>query len=66
MDIKFQWVTQHNRYAFILTVLDTFTRKTLAWTVAYSIKHHQVQALWSKGIVEHRQPAGLLKDGMVL
>ena len=66
MDIKFQWVTQHNRYAFILTILDTFTRKTLAWTVAYSIKQRQVQALWSKVIVEHLQPAGLLKDGIVL
>jgi transposase InsO family protein len=66
MDIKFQWVTQHNRYAFILTILDTFTRKALAWTVAYSIKQRQVQALWSKVIVEHLQPAGLLKQGIVL
>lgn len=66
MDIKFQWVTQHSRYAFILTVLDTFTRRTLGWTVAYSIKHHQVQALWTKVIAEHLQPAGLLQDGIVL
>ena len=66
MDIKFQWVFQHNRYAFILTILDTFTRRTLAWTVAYSIKHQQVKALWSKVIAEQLQPAGLLEDGIVL
>jgi len=66
MDIKFQWVTQHCRYAFILTIIDTFTRKTLAWTVAYSIKHRQVQELWSKVIRDYLQPAGLLEDGIVL
>ena len=66
MDIKFQWVTQHDRYAFILTILDTFTRKAFAWTGAYSIKQRQVQSLWSKVIVEHLQPADLLKDGIVL
>ena len=31
MDIKFQWVQEHNRYAYILTALDTFTRKVLDW-----------------------------------
>lgn len=27
MDIKYQWVNQHQRYAFILTILDCFPEK---------------------------------------
>jgi transposase InsO family protein len=43
MDIKYQWVEQHSRYAYILTVLDTFSRKVLDWMVGYSIKQAQVK-----------------------
>lgn len=56
MDIKFQWVTRHQCYAFILTVLDCFTRKTLGWTVAYSIKQQQVKNLWESIIINYLQP----------
>jgi len=66
MDIKFQWVHRHSRYAFILTILDTFTRRTLAWTVSYSIKQEQVKSLWTKVIIEHLQPAGLIENGIVV
>ena len=67
MDIKFQWVTQHNRYAFILTILDTFTRRGLSldrWHTRSNIR--QVKVIWSKVIIEHLQPGGLLEDGIVL
>jgi len=60
MDIKFQWVSEHSRYAFILTVIDCFTRKVLAWTVAYSIKQAQVKQLWDKVIVDYLQPEDML------
>lgn len=56
MDIKFQWVIEHERYAFILSIIDCFTRKILYWEAAYSIKHHQVIRAWEQVIVNHLQP----------
>ncbi|MDA7502173.1 integrase core domain-containing protein [Chitinophagales bacterium] len=64
MDIKFQWVCEHARFAYILTIIDTFDRNTLGWTVAYSIKKEQVKALWDEVIVHHLQPADLLHKGL--
>ncbi len=66
MDIKFQWVQQHSRYAYILTVIDTFSRKVLDWMVGYSIKKEQVKQLWEQIIVDHLQPADLLSRGITV
>lgn len=60
MDIKFQWMELHQCYAYILTILDCFTRKALYWTAAYSIKQHQVIAAWEKVIVDYLQPFDML------
>jgi transposase InsO family protein len=60
MDIKFQWVEEHQRFAFILTVIDCFTRHVLAWTVAYSIKQNQVKQLWNQIINDYLQPNDML------
>lgn len=56
MDIKFVWVEQHRRHAFILTVIDTFTRVTLGWVAAFQIKQELVKQLWSHIIETHLQP----------
>lgn len=56
MDIKYQWVAQHQRYAFILTLIDCFTRKVLYWDVAYSIKQGQVIHAWEHVILNYLQP----------
>lgn len=61
MDIKFQWITGHQCYAFILTAIDCFTRKTLAHRVAYSIKQAQVKSLWEEIIINYLQPYQTLK-----
>lgn len=66
MDIKFQYIIDHKRYAFILTVIDCFSRKVLHWSVAYSIKQSQIKAAWEHIIVEHLQPAGLLEKELTL
>ena len=66
MDIKFQWVNEHNRYAFILTVIGCFTWKTLHWTVAYSIKQEQVKEVWEQIIADYLQPNDMLKKGMTI
>jgi len=60
MDIKFQWVDEHRRFAFIITVIDCFTRYVLAWRVAYSIKQAQVKHLWQSIIIQYLQPNDLL------
>jgi len=64
MDIKFVWVEQYRRHAYVLTVLDCFTRVVLAWQVAYRITQHQVKQLWEQVIVEHLQGADMLKRGI--
>lgn len=66
MDIKFQWVNEHHRYAFILTVIDCFTRKVLHWTVAYSIKQEQVKEVWEYIIARYLQSNEMLKKGMTI
>jgi putative transposase len=66
MDIKFQFVAEHQRYAFILTVIDCFSRKVLDWTVAYSIKRAQIKSIWEQIIVKHLQPEGLLEKQLTL
>jgi putative transposase len=56
MDIKFVWVEEHRRHAFILTVIDTFTRMVLKWEAAYQIKQGQVKQLWEHIIETFLQP----------
>lgn len=64
MDIKMIWVEEHRRYAFVLTILDTFTRVALYWQVAYSIRWADVQRAWTVVIEEHLQPADMLARGL--
>jgi len=64
MDIKFVWINGDRRYAFVLTVLDTFTRYVLNWTVGYTMKSYQVRFTWEEIIATYFQPAGLLEDGI--
>ena len=64
MDIKYVWVEEHRKHAYVLTVLDTFTRAVLAWQVAYRITKHQVKQLWEQVILDHLQPADMLKRGV--
>jgi len=55
-------VSEHQRYAFILTVIDCFTRFVLAWRVAYSIKQNQVKDIWESIITQYFQPNDLLNQ----
>jgi putative transposase len=66
MDIKFQWITEKQCYAFIPTVIDCFTRKALYWTVAHPIKQAQIKAVWEQIIIQELQPAGLLERELTL
>jgi putative transposase len=64
MDIKFVWVEEHRRHAFVLTVIDTFTRVVLGWTVAFQIKQEMVKQLWSHIIDTHLQPHDCINKQM--
>lgn len=64
MDIKYIWIYEKRRYAFILTVIDTFTRYVLHWTAGYSMKSEQVKRVWEYIVAEYLQPAGMLNKGV--
>lgn len=59
MDIKQVWIVRDRRSAYILTVLDTFTRETLAWIVSFSITSREVKLIWNYIIIDHLEPAGM-------
>jgi putative transposase len=61
MDIKLQWITSIERYAFIFTVIDCFTRKSLYWKAALSIKQADVKEAWEYIVVNYLQPHDMLK-----
>lgn len=60
MDIKQIWVEEHRRYAYNLTILDTFTRAALYFTVGYNMRQAQVKKAWEYVIEHHLQPADAL------
>jgi putative transposase len=60
MDIKQIWVEGLQRRAFVLTILDVFTRCVLYWEASFSMKQQQVEAAWQQVIENHLEPAGAL------
>lgn len=60
MDTKFVWVEQYSRHAYVLSIIDTFTRKILYFTVQYSITKNTVKTAWEHIVTQHLQPADLL------
>lgn len=60
MDIKYCWIEGVKKYAYILTVIDTFTRYVLHWTAGYQMKQEQVKEAWESIIERYLQPADLL------
>lgn len=61
MDIKFVWIEQQRRHAFILTVLDVFTRTALNWHIGFSINQHTIKHIWESVIINHLQTNNMLK-----
>lgn len=55
MDIKYVYIEGARKYAYVLTVIDTFTRYVLKWDVGYSMKSPKVRDLWEQLIVEYLQ-----------
>lgn len=64
MDIKYVWVYERRKYAFILTVIDTFNRYVLHWAVGYTMKSTQVKNLWEY-IIKHYLQDRRLENGPI-
>lgn len=64
MDIKYVWIQEVNRHCYILTVIDTFTRKVLNRKVGFTMKATQVRQCWEEIVTNHLQPADLLRRGV--
>ncbi len=64
MDIKYVWVEERAGFAYILTVIDTFTRVVLHKHVAYHMTRHEVKAVWEYVIVNYLQGTDALKKGL--
>lgn len=58
MDIKVVWIDGVRKYAFILCVIDTFTRYILGYKCGYSMKSIHVKELWEYIIATYYQPIG--------
>jgi transposase InsO family protein len=56
MDIKYVWLYEKKKYAFVLTVIDTFTRYVLHWSVGLQMKTSQVKEVWEYVIAHYIQP----------
>ena len=42
IDIKYVWINGTKKYAFVMTIIDTFTRVALHWRVGYQMTQYQV------------------------
>ncbi len=64
MDIKMIWIEERKTHAYILTVLDVFTRKVLEWHTSMSITQHTVKTVFERVIINHLQPSDMLSKGI--
>lgn len=56
MDIKMQWVEEYRKHAYILSIIDTYTRVVLYHNVEYSIRQCEVKKAWDSIMIHHLQP----------
>lgn len=64
IDIKYVYIHGERQNAYLITILDTFTRYALIWTLAYSMKSQQVQSSIDRLILEYLQPYDMLKKNV--
>jgi len=60
IDIKYIYIRGDRRNAYLITILDVFTRNALVWDLSFSMKSNQVTRLIDRLILKHLQPAELL------
>lgn len=62
MDLKMVWVERDRRHAYILNIIDTFTRKWLYQWAGFSVTQYEVKKAWEHLIEHHLQPKDMLKN----
>ena len=60
VDIKYIYIRGDRRNAYLVTILDTFSRKALVWDLAYTMKSKRIVKLIDRLISQHLQPNDLL------
>ena len=63
-DIKQVWIEQKGGYAYILTIIDIFTRCVLHWQVGDQMKEKDVRRAWEAVIENWLQPLDRLATGI--
>jgi len=66
IDIKYIYIRGDKRNAYLITILDVFTRNALVWDLDYSMKSSQVVTLIDQLIMDYLQPADLLKKNILV
>ena len=64
MDIKMVWVAEYRRHAYVLNIIDTFTRSILYWSVGYQMRQKQIRHALSQVIEKYLQPYDMLKENL--
>jgi len=59
-DIKQVWVVGQGRYAYVLTIIDVFTRFVLHYSVGFQMKQADVKRAWMEVIDNWLQPLNIL------
>jgi len=60
IDIKYIYIRGDRRNAYLITILDVFTRKALVWDLAFPMKSERVNNLIDQLILSFLQPRDLL------
>jgi hypothetical protein len=63
MDIKLVWIEKDRTNAFVLNILDTFSRKWLYVHASFSITKNEVMNAWKYVINNYLQPNDCLRNG---
>ena len=66
IDIKYIYIRGDRRNAYLITILDVFTRNALVWSLDYSMKSRQVIGLIDKLILNYLQPRDLLRKNILV
>lgn len=59
IDIKYAWVDGLSKHAYILTIINVFTREALYWKAGWHIKQKEVQQGWQSVIEKHLEVNGI-------
>lgn len=62
MDIKYVWIESARQSAYVMTILDTFTRMALNWQVGFTMNSVQVKKAWTEVMRDHLEPHGMLSS----